>query len=273
MQNPAPMNRGTQIGDYIVEREVSRNQAEIVLQAVHATLDRVVTIKLMAPARVRLRDADSKLVREANILDGLRHAGIPRIYDCGVLADGRKWYATDVLAKGTLADLIAAGARLEIAHVIHALAAIIEHAHEHGIAHRSLRADHIACATDASGHTLLVDHWGDARPMTSITDAATDVHALGVIAYQALTGMMPFAAPIVSMMLARTSVGALCPRIPRAITALIDRMIAADPLARPTLTEVRLEAARIIAGVETPTRTRNIEIDNEVTRFDIALAG
>ena len=268
------MNRGSQIGDYIVEREVSRSQTEIVLEAVHVTLDRAVTIKLMAPARAQLRGADAKLVREAQLLDNLRHAGIARIYDCGILDDGRKWYATDRLPASTLANLIAGGARMDVAYVLLALAAIIEHAHERGIAHRSLRADHIACAADARGYTLFVDHWSDARDLGPI-DAATDVHALGVIAYQTLTGMMPFAAPTVAMMLTRTSVTSLCPRAPRAVTALIDRMLAADPMSRPSLTEVRLEAARIIAGV-TPAITRAIraiEHDDEATRFDIALAG
>ncbi len=266
------MNRGTQIGDYIVEREVSRTQSEIVVEAVHAALDRVVTIKVMAPSRVRLRDADVKLVREAKILDGLRHAGAPRIYDCGVLADGRKWYATDVLPKSTLADLIASGTRLDVAHVLYALAGILEHAHARGVAHRSVRADHIACGTDANGHTLFVDHWSDARPL-AVTDAAADVHALGVIAYQVLTGMMPFAAPIVSMMLARSSVASLCPRSSRALTTLIDRMLSGNALARPSMSEVRVELTRIIAG-PVARRTTIETYDDEVTRFDIAaLAG
>jgi hypothetical protein len=85
--------------------------------------------------------------------------------------------------------------------------------------------------------------------------------------------MMPFAAPMVSMMLARSSVASLCPRSPRAITALIDRMLSADPLARPSMSEVRTTLTRIIVGDPMPRRTVET-YDDEVTRFDIAaLAG
>ena len=125
-------SRGSAIGDYRIERELLRARNVVVYRATHATLGRPVAIKVLDDHASRLRGAGAQLVREAQVLDRLRHAGIARIYECGVLADGRPWFACEQLVGPTLAEVIASGSRIDHAYVLGQLATLCV-AKEHGI--------------------------------------------------------------------------------------------------------------------------------------------
>lgn len=261
--------RGTTIGDYLVDGEILRTRTVVVYRARHAKLGRTVAIKVLAEA-TGLRGADTAFVREAQILDRLRHPGVARVYDCGVLDDGRPWFACDQLVGPTLAEAIAAGSRIDIAYVIEQLAAVVEAAHRAGIAHRNLRAENIVCVVDAAtgGVRLVVDAWTTTRELAQMpSDAPADVHALGVIAMQMLAGVMAFSSGTLAM-LATMSASQRFARAPRGVTMLVDRMLARDVRARPTAAQVRAAASNLVAAARRPTvGGYAVEMDAEMTRI------
>ena len=201
----------TRIGDYEITRSLPvmvRGVREV--EATHVLLPR------LAHIRIADREAAPQLVRQACILEALRYPGIPRIYECGLLDDHRPWIAYEALQGPTLAELMLERAWTpnEMLGVMRDLAAILQHAHAHGVAHGRLSPETIARHEDA----LYITSWG-------ITDANArdDIRALG-------------------SMMALTVSGT----IPRPIRALLDRMAAMQPSAA----DVHAAALRILEGDE-----------------------
>jgi tRNA A-37 threonylcarbamoyl transferase component Bud32 len=265
-------SRGSTIGDYRIEHELLRTRTVVVYRAVHATLGRPVAIKVLDEKTARLRGAGEQFVREAQVLDRLRHAGVARIYDCGELADGRPWFACEHLVGPTLAEVIASGSRVDHAYVLAQLAAIVAHAHRAGIAHRNLRAEQVVCIVEPSGVWLVIDDWTATRELAQMpSDAAADVHALGVIALQMFGGVMAFSSGAVAM-LGGSSVVARFPRAPLELTALVDRMLARDVRLRPSAADVAMTASAIVTIARRPVGyhvgSPVVEVDTgEVTRI------
>ena len=243
--------RGTSIGDYRVERELTRTRQAILYLATHAKLGRPVQIKVLAPNQA-FRGADQQFVREAQILDRLRHPGVARVFDCGMIPSetngGRPWFATEHLVGPTLAEVIASGARVDVARVVLELASIVEHAHRSGIAHRNLTAENVQCIAEDGDFRLVVGGWAGARELALMpSDAPADVQALGLIALQMLGGVMAFSSGALAM-LTTLAASSRFPRAPRAVTALVDRMLARDVRMRPAMATVRADAAAIVLG-------------------------
>ncbi|HSN26401.1 MAG TPA: hypothetical protein VLT45_08950 [Kofleriaceae bacterium] len=179
----------------------------------------------------------------------------------------------------TLADAIAAGARIDALHVIRDLSAILLRAERGGYALRRLTADRVVCIGDARGVVLAIDSWHDARLVANApADAAASVHALGLIAFQTLTGVMPYAASTLAPFARKV---ADRQGVPARVAWLVDRMLARDPSDRPTLAEVYTAAHRMLeppANTAPPPaakahpRVTPRQVDfGDVTRIDIAV--
>jgi len=264
------------IGDYRIVSKVGRTRLAVVYAAEHTQLRRPVAIKVLAP---EAGHAGYAFLHEARVLDRLRHPAIPRVYDCGT-HEGAPWFATDLFAGRSLARVIADGARIEVACILRDLSAILLHAERHGIALRSLTADRVACVGDARGIALAITAWHDARAIADApADLAGSVHALGVIAFQSLTGVMAHAASTLASLTTSVSVAAYAPSAAPRVAWLIDRMLSRDPRDRPSLAEVHAQACRILDTQHAPVVLDEVddivELDDidEVTRIDIAVAG
>ncbi|MBX3156537.1 MAG: hypothetical protein KF773_11095 [Deltaproteobacteria bacterium] len=237
---------GDRIGDYKIERGLSVDEHGLVYLGTHVVLPRRAEIKVMYPG-TWTRAVAVQMLREACIREALGHPGVPRVYECGVLADRRPWTASEHLDGTTIAEAIAS-APLSIADLTSVLrdtAALLHHAHARGVVHRQLTADAIVRTPDRSFGVCVRD-WGDALTLDTEAhvrvNARDDVHALGVIAFRALTGQLPD----------RTvSAADRCPAAPDDLTALIDRMLATDPAARPTSADVH-DRVRWLADTVVP---------------------
>ena len=223
------------IGDYKVEQTLGSEDTGMVYLATHVVLPRRAAIKVMHASNAWLREIAVQIIREACILEALSHPGIPRVFECGVLPDRRPWTAFEWVDGPPLGETLASGplAMADLVVLIRDLASVLAHAHERGVVHRRLTAEAI---TRTPNRLVAVNlrQWGDARTIDTqarvSVDARDDVHALGVIAHSALTGVLPDRA---------ISTAARCPTAPRELTALIDHMLAIEPIARPTSAEVR----------------------------------
>jgi serine/threonine-protein kinase len=253
------------IGEYRILSALAQTRFAVVHAAEHVTLGHPVALRLLAPAAGH---AARPFMHEARVLDRLRHPAIPRILDCGY-HDGSPWFATDRFPGRTLAQVIADGARIDVAGVLRDLSAILLHAEGRGFLLRGLTAERVTCVGNSRGVALCITDWHGARAVADApADHAGSVHALGVIAFQTLTGVMAHAPSTIATLAGVDSVGAYVTRTPARVTWLVDRMLSRDPRDRPTLAEIHAQASSILAAAVTE---RFEDLTDDIERIDLAL--
>lgn len=271
---------GERIGNYRIELELSSNARAAEYRAVHLVLPRRAVIKVMNG------QADQPLVihmlREACILDALHHPGVIRVYESGLHA-GRPWFATELVEGPTIKNLLSPGAldRIDAITLLRDLAEIVEHASHRGIVHCGIRPERILVTDRSRGFPICITDWSDARthdarpqqmfPCQAAwhytspelacgdpVDDRTDVFAIGVLAYQMLTGRFPFESGILGTVNDGTAqhvpIEVHCPDAPPVLTKLVDMMLAYERWDRPSSSELVTELAWLADSITTPIR-------------------
>jgi serine/threonine protein kinase len=189
----------------------------------HRGLRTEVVVKFMSDHLSTSPEAVSRFSREAAAASQVKSPHVVQMLDHGLTYDGRLYIAMELMDGVDLAGVLAQRGTLRpdevvtiVTHVCRALAK----AHERGIIHRDIKPDNIFLV-DAGGGELFakVLDFGIAKstlsaPGTATTtgsvlgtpyymspeqvlgkpiDATTDIWALGVVAYECLTGAVPFA--------------------------------------------------------------------------------
>ena len=237
---------GARIGDYRIDRELRTEDTGIVYEGVHRVLPRRTAIKVLHSDRGGMKAMAVQLLREACVLEALSHPGVPRVFECGVLADKRPWVALELIEGTSLADatLNTPIAIADLAMVVRAAADILAHAHARGVVHHRL-GEAIVILTPHRASPVCVRGWGDvvAHDSQLAADPASDVHALGALAYRALTR---------TLLVPGASAQTACPEAPADLTKLIDDMLADEPKRRPTAAEVSERAEWLAETLESP---------------------
>jgi serine/threonine protein kinase len=245
---------GARIADYWLHEEVPARSTEIAYRATHRVLPRCARVAILSPGSIGVRPAEVQLMREACVLEILHHAGVPRVYECGVL-QRRPWVASELVV-GTTIEHEAARRPLSISDalvVIRDAAAVLVHAHRRGVVHRDLRPRSIV-RTAHRGFPVCITEWGDAAVRDSVLprpddpaarfyrapeladgdrgSGAADVFALGAVMFEAATLVLPD--PVQKF-----------PGVPPALHQLLAGMLARSPGDRPTADAVHREAGRL----------------------------
>ncbi len=258
------------IGSYRVEAELGPASWGTLLQVRHVLLPRRAIIKVVQSEFAAVQPYVVQTLREACIIEAIAHPGVPIIYESGVLADRRPWFAFEWITGATLEDLLARGAMpaFEVAGLLRDLADILEHAHRRGVIHGGLRPDRVVITTERR-YPLCIPDWSEALAHDATTttiqlpwaavegsssyrapelsrdedgnreriDDRADLFALGVIAFRALTGGWPFTSdPDAASFVPAHE---LHPGAPPGLAAIIDSMLAFDRFDRPSASEVR----------------------------------
>jgi hypothetical protein len=181
-----------------------------------------------AGRRVRIEIADGlawrekamRLVRARELSSHLDHPGIARIVDRGMLPDHRGWIATELADGIPLSEILARRllALDETLELIRDLTSILIWVHSRDLVHDAIQPHSIIMRTGARSFPIQLGGWSELGP----GDGSSDIHAVGVLAFRALTGKFPgLYAP------------ELIPGVPGPVSALIIRMLATDPTMRP----------------------------------------
>jgi serine/threonine-protein kinase len=218
-------------GRYRLERRRGQGGMGTVYEAGDSALERQVAIKLIREDWVDSIEAVQRFRREARTAAGFAHPNVVTIYDYGVESETRAFLVMELLKGGTLRDELVHHKRLSpsrMVHVFRGICAAVDAAHQRDLIHRDLKPENIFITSgDGNGETIKVLDFGlakflpvndDSSPtrMTAAThtgmligtpaymspeqlrgaelDVQWDLWALTVMAYETLTGALPFAA-------------------------------------------------------------------------------
>jgi streptogramin lyase len=223
----ADLAPGDLFAGHRIETVAGRGGMGVVYRAVHLALERVVALKLIAPAFAGDPEFRARFVRESRAAASIDHPNVIPIFSAGEEQD--VLYISMRFVEGhDLRALIHATGRLEprrAARIVAQVAAALDAAHERGLVHRDVKpanilltpADHAYLtdfgltkraddgATRLSTTGGLVGTAGYVAPEQirgERVDARTDVYSLGCVLFHTLTGRTPFAAPGEGAMLA-----------------------------------------------------------------------
>ncbi len=207
--------RDTLAAEYEIIEELGRGGMAIVFRAREKALDRDVAVKVLPFSLAFDGEFVERFQREARTAAQLEHPNIIPIYRVGRTGQVI-FFVMKLVRGGSLANLVQGGGRLppgEIRRILVESGRALNYAAEKGIVHRDIKPDNImfdehgACvitdfgiAKAASGQRLTSTGMSIGTPhymspeqaRAQETDGRSDIYSLGVVAYQALLGEVPY---------------------------------------------------------------------------------
>ncbi len=205
------------LGRYKIISEIGQGAMGVVYKAVDPIIDRTVAIKTinLNLSRQELEEYEMRFQQEIKAAGRLNHPNIVTIYDVGK-TESVAYMAMEFLEGQELKDLIASGNRPTADQVVDIIAQVADglwFAHQQDIVHRDVKPSNIMVL---KGTMAKITDFGIARlpnsavkTMTGLIlgsprymspeqvigkaiDARSDIFSLGVVLYEALTGVPPF---------------------------------------------------------------------------------
>jgi serine/threonine protein kinase len=212
------------IEGYELIEEIGRGGMGVVYRALQLSTKRVVALKVMLAGPFASPAGRRRFQREVELAARLQHASIVRILESGEAA-GQRYYAMDYVA-GTRLDRYLSAAQPDVRTTLCLFVQIceaVQYAHGHGVIHRDLKPGNVLIDDEGNPHVLdfglakATDEAGTEATVTAYVslpgevvgtlfylspeqaagtpdelDVRTDVYALGVMLFEALTGSLPF---------------------------------------------------------------------------------
>ncbi|GAB4057952.1 serine/threonine-protein kinase [Catellatospora paridis] len=271
------LDPGTTLGGrYTLKTLIARGGMGEVWSAEDTVLARRVAVKVLLPNLAADPGFAARFRAEAQAMAALSDPGIVEIYDYGQ-ADGIAYLVMQFVEGESLLSLVRRAGPLEPAQAMRLLAQAadaIHAAHLQGIVHRDVKPANLLLRPD--GRLALTD-FGIARIVAAdqltaageifgtasylapeqVTGAdigpATDVYALGVVAYEMLTQRRPFTGETpfaVAIQQVHELPPELPPSVPEPVQAVVMRALAKDPAQRwPSAAALSQAASAAISEV------------------------
>jgi serine/threonine protein kinase len=214
--NPNVLLGQTVKGRYYVEEKISQDESSVSFLATDKILlGKKVVVKILMDENDRGNFQSKQAAEERVSLSHINHPNIASLFDSGELLEGKPFLITEYVEGKTLRAFMQQSGAMNpqrAARIIRQIALSLSDAHQSGVLHRGLRPEKIILGlsdigseqvkvTDFSGFSDLnirnqtlekISYWSPEQIEGSNPTFASDTYALGVIAYELLTGRLPF---------------------------------------------------------------------------------
>ncbi|HEY3446792.1 MAG TPA: serine/threonine-protein kinase [Myxococcales bacterium] len=262
---------GSRLGEYLVQERIGAGGCGVVFAGVHAVIGKRVAIKVLQWESAQNPEEAARLKAEARLVNAIGHRGIVDIYDFGTTPDGRDYVVMEQLTGEPLDRVITERAPLrpaEVAEILVEVCDALAAAHCAGVIHRDLKPSNVFLVLPPHGtrYVKLFDfglakqaatpYGASAQTHESVAvgtpyymapeqargepvSPQTDLYALGCVAFEMLTGKVPFEAPtpleVISehLLTPAPSVSVHVKDVPAAFDDLVHRLMAKDAKGRP----------------------------------------
>jgi serine/threonine-protein kinase len=258
-------------GRYVLEERIGVGGYCEVWRATDTVLTRPVAVKLLHAGYAQQGEALARFKAEARHAGALSHQNIARVYDYDEPVDGQSYLVMELVEGPSLADVLASGplSAGRTMDVVAQVAAGLHAAHGAGLIHRDVKPANILFAP--GGAVRITDfgiaHAVGSAPVTSTgmvmgtpgyiapervsgaqAGPASDLYALGVVAYECLAGSQPFSGAALDVAIAHRDrpLPPLPASVPAEVVAFVMILTAKDPARRPgSAAEVAYQAGRL----------------------------
>jgi hypothetical protein len=287
-----------QVGRYELVREVGRGGSALVYLARQVDLDRDVALKELAGFHASDPAFIERFLRESRVAGSLNHPSIVTVHEY-FEHEGTAYIAMEYFERGSLRETSALSLP-QVAGVLEDVLAGLAHAHSRGIVHRDLKPENVMVTS--SGGVKIAD-FGVAKVMQdeagrALTESgstvgtpaymtpeqalaanvgpAADLYAVGVMAYEMLSGEVPFHGSDVAMavMLQHLNepvppLGAARSDLPASLREWVERLLAKAPEDRPaTAAQAADELDEIVTAALGPRWRRQSRLGHSVAVGD-----
>ena len=242
-------------GEYELEEELGEGAAGVVYRARSAD-GRIVALKLLRSALGADEAFRARFAREARVAHEVHDRHLVRILETGD-SDGRPYLVLEYVSGGTLADRLNRGPLSldEMLRLVGEVAAGLDALHRHKLVHRDIKPSNIMIREDGSAaltdfgmakgaaYTVLtrpgqvlgtLDYLAPELVRGAEATPATDIYALGCVAFECLAGTPPFAdRSLFGVGSAHLEEEPPDPPAPVEVSAALLRALEKDPTARP----------------------------------------
>jgi serine/threonine-protein kinase len=214
---------GDRAGEYLILGIIASGGCGTVYTAEHRVLGRKAAVKVLHSQLASSAEMVERFVREARVVNRIRHANIVDIYEFGELPDKRPYFVMELLEGVSLGSIVERRGRLTPAQALSYLepvCAALSAAHAAGVVHRDLKASNVAVVKDGDQPRVKLLDFGIAKLVRTAPgergltgagqrigtpyamapeqirggtiDTRVDIYALGVLLHHLLTGRYPF---------------------------------------------------------------------------------
>ncbi len=210
---------GTTFGPYQILDPLGRGGMATVYKAYEPGLDRYVALKILPREFLHDEGFAERFRREAKVIARLEHPNIIPIHNFGIEEQSRTpWMAMRLISGGALSGVMKKSrmSAERVVAILRGVAEALDYAHGKGVVHRDVKPQNILL--DESERVYLADfgiakmvegssgltatgmisgtpqYMAPEQAMAGTVDNRADIYALGIVAYEMLTGRVPFAA-------------------------------------------------------------------------------